>query len=149
MKFNKEYVDSIMNHINKVLEKLSEKYNTPPVKAIISPYVYKKDRLGEYDYNNFRILLAPELLFKEQKDIMSAVCHEFRHHWQYTKGYKDILLWWMKKENKELYKEYYYKKECSIEYDAFIFGDSFGEENGEWVLKKYSIEWLNEYFKRS
>ena len=129
MKLTMEYVDSIMSHINKVLERLTKKYNTPPVKASMANRISKtKGLLGEYIPETEEILIYPAAFLQDNISIMEIVYHEFRHHYQKT-YYPEIYFWFHNHE--EYYRASYDYEENIIEADARLFGVSLGENNKE------------------
>ena len=144
MKFNKEYIDSIMNHINKVLDKLAKKYDTPPVKAAMANRISKtKGLLGEYIPEIGEILIYPAAFLQDDIPIMEITYHEFRHHYQKT-YYPEIYFWFHNHE--EYYRASYDYEENIIEADARLFGASLGENNKEDYFN-ISINLLEERYK--
>ena len=75
--------------------------------------------------------------------VAHTVYHEYRHVWQLV-YHTGVFLWWG--QHRKLYKCMYRHPICSIEADAFAFGDSLGEENRKDLLLKYNALWLKDHF---
>ena len=79
----------------------------------------------------------------EWEVVAHTVYHEYRHVWQLV-YHTGVFLWWG--QHRKLYKCMYRHPICSIEADAFAFGDSLGEENRKDLLLKYNTKWLEDHF---
>lgn len=79
----------------------------------------------------------------EWEVVAHTVYHEYRHVWQLV-YHTGVFLWWG--QHRKLYKCMYRHPICSIEADAFAFGDSLGKENRVDLLLKYNTLWLKDRF---
>lgn len=79
----------------------------------------------------------------EWEVVAHTVYHEYRHVWQLV-YHTGVFLWWG--QHRKLYKCMYRHPICSIEADAFAFGDSLGKENRVDLLLKYNTLWLEDRF---
>ena len=88
-----------------------------------------------------RILDSDEIPIEE---LIKAVYHECRHIWQ-IENYPDIWSWWVF-GSKENYIKFIDEPICAIEYDAWKFGESYGEEmHYEILLKAISVKILDKF----
>lgn len=88
-----------------------------------------------FEKEDYKIQLSSELDDKSKHAVSKiTLLHELRHHYQRIK-FRDVSNWWF--ENVEMYEKYYGTPFCVVEEDARIFSRSFGEMNGDVLLKAF------------
>lgn len=123
---------------------LAFKYRTHV--PIVIPFPVKRDTNRGRTMGGLIIVLNTRYLKEvnyEWDKIAHTVYHEYRHVWQLV-YHTGVFLWWG--QHRKLYKCMYRHPICSIEADAFAFGDSLGEENRKDLLLKYNTLWLEDHF---
>ena len=124
--------------------KLSYKYRTHV--PVVLPWRVSKETNKGRTFGGLIIVLNTRYLKEvnyEWKVVAHTVYHEYRHVWQLV-YHTGVFLWWG--QHRKLYKCMYRHPICSIEADAFAFGDSLGKENRVDLLLKYNALWLEDRF---
>ena len=123
---------------------LAFKYRTHV--PLVIPFPVKRDTNKGRTLGGVIIVLNTRYLKEvnyEWDKIAYTVYHEYRHVWQLV-YHTGVFLWWG--QHRKLYKCMYRHPICSIEADAFAFGDSLGKENRVDLLLKYNALWLEDRF---
>ena len=98
------------------------------------------DGLYTYHGGKFGTGLIQVVRYDSIGYMLTTVCHEFRHHWQWH-NYYDLCAWWNNhrygKDN--LYNQAYWTIIHAIEEDARKFGYSCGAKNREDLLNQFSV----------
>lgn len=113
---------------------------------LVIPFPVKRDTNRGRTMGGLIIVLNTRYLKEvnyEWGKIVHTVYHEYRHVWQLV-YHTGVFLWWG--QHRKLYKCMYRHPICSIEADAFAFGDSLGKENRVDLLLKYNALWLKDRF---
>lgn len=108
---------------------------------IVYDVIYSTERpncYGHFDYYNKIICIDPN--YSNLSYGRKILYHEFRHAWQLA-NFHDIFFWWINHGGE--YLDYYESVLNSLEYDASVFGNSYGMYNAEFALSHYDAEDLN------
>lgn len=122
-----------INELKTICIKLCNKYDINLSVGVIIANLNNEGH-GRFDSINNTILINDKIT--NQEFAISVVCHEFRHLWQKI-NYPEIYDWWV--SHPSVYDKYYWTLFCSIERDAFLFGDTYTESNRQDLLDMYSV----------